>query len=114
MGAARGPGDVMEAVRAGMTGAGIQAAIEAAYGALPPYYALAQADPSLLASLWERTRVDFFENPLPPRLKAELAAYLGRYAAAPYCLVCHVAALRRHGFSGADAHQLITTAPFNG
>ena len=89
----------------------IQAEIEARLGFVPPFYEPAFGAPDVLDNLWRQTLSAYLDNPLPPAFKEQLAAYLSRYCAQPYCMVVHSASLRPLGFNGREVLQLIEAPP---
>lgn len=82
----------------------IQAEIETQFGFMPPFFEPALPNPAILESLWQQTQVAYLYNPLPALFKDKLFAYLSRYCAVPYCLVCHTCAL---GLLGIPADQIL-------
>jgi len=82
----------------------ILAAIERRFGFVPPFYGPAAQQPALLANLWQQTQTAYVDNPLPTLFKEQLAASLGRFCAARYCLICHTCSLRP---LGADAPAIL-------
>ena len=95
-------------VRAGQRGsAAIKAEIEQKIGFFPPFFELVLTEPDILEDLWRQTLAAYLENPLPADLKEELFAYLARYCAVPYCMVCHSCLLGLLGMRPADVLRLL-------
>ncbi len=61
-----------------------------------------------MESLWQQTLSAYLDNPLPTVLKEKLFAYLSRYCAAPYCVVCHSCALMPLGLTAKQILTLLT------
>jgi len=89
----------------------IKAQIVARLGFIPPFYEPAFDAPLVLRSLWSQTVSAYLDNPLPTVFKEQLAAYISRYCAQPYCMVVHSSSLRPLGFDGQEVLQLITAPP---
>jgi PAS domain S-box-containing protein len=89
----------------------IRAEIEARFGFFPPFFEPALPLPTVLESLWQQTLVAYVNNPLPISFKEKLFAYLSRYCAVPYCVVCHGCALRSLDITAQELLTLLTT-PF--
>jgi hypothetical protein len=85
--------------------------IRGRFGFLPPFFEPALATPGVLENLWRQTLSAYVENPLPALFKEKLFAYLSRYCAVPYCIVCHSCALRPLGMAAADVLRLIEAPP---
>ena len=75
----------------------IKAKIEGKFGYFPPFFAPALETPEILENLWQQTLSAYVNNPLPALFKEKLFAYLSRYCAVPYCIICHSCALRPLG-----------------
>lgn len=91
----------------------IQAEIEERLGFFPPFFAPAQPTPEILDNLWQQTLSAYLDNPLPPLLKEKLSAYLSRYCAIPYCMICHSCMLRPLGLSASEVLKLLESPPPN-
>lgn len=89
----------------------IKAEIEARLGFIPPFYEPAFDAPQVLRNLWSQTVSAYLDNPLPTVFKEQLAAYISRYCAQPYCMVVHSSSLRPLGFNGQEVLQLIGAPP---
>ncbi|HEY9859257.1 MAG TPA: PAS domain-containing protein, partial [Candidatus Obscuribacterales bacterium] len=85
----------------------IQAEIEERFGFFPPFFVPAQPTPEVLENLWQQTLFAYLNNPLPPLFKEKLVAYLSRYCAVPYCMICHSCALRPLGMSASEVLKLL-------
>src|SRR4051794_25607995 len=83
------------------------AEIEVRFGFVPPFFGPAVETPDVLANLWQQTSSAYVDNPLPELFKEKMSAYLSRYCAVSYCLVCHACTLRPLGMSGPDVLQLL-------
>ena len=89
----------------------IVAEIRGRFGFLPPFFEPALTAPAVLENLWQQTLSAYVENPLPALFKEKLFAYLSRYCAVPYCIVCHSCALRPLGMTAADVLRLLEAPP---
>jgi PAS domain S-box-containing protein len=89
----------------------IQAEIEKRLGFFPPFFAPAQATPDVLQNLWQQTLSAYLDNPLPALFKEKLSAYLSRYCARPYCMICHSCTLRPLGMAALEVLQLLESPP---
>lgn len=89
----------------------IKAEIEERFGFFPPFFAPAMESPSVLSNLWQQTLSAYVNNPLPALFKEKLFAYLSRYCAVPYCIVCHSCALRPLGMTAAEVLALLDSPP---
>lgn len=67
----------------------IKAEIESTLGFVPPFFEPALQTPQVLENLWQQTLAAYLNNPLPTLFKEKLSAYLSRFCALPYCMVCH-------------------------
>ncbi|HZH04543.1 MAG TPA: hypothetical protein VEY30_12225, partial [Myxococcaceae bacterium] len=85
----------------------VLAEIEHRFGFVPPFFGPAVQTPEVLENLWRQTLTAYVDNPLPDLFKEKVSAYLSRYCAASYCLVCHTCSLRPLGMSGADVLELL-------
>jgi PAS domain S-box-containing protein len=86
----------------------IKAKIEEKFGFLPPFFTPAFETPEILENLWQQTLSAYVNNPLPALFKEKLFAYLSRYCAVPYCIICHSCALRPLGMTAAEVLALLT------
>lgn len=84
-------------------------AIEDRFGFVPPFFLPAAHQPEVLANLWHQTQTAYVDNSLPAVFKERLAAYLGRYCAVPYCLMCHSCSLRPLGLRSDEILSLLRT-----
>jgi hypothetical protein len=89
----------------------IVAEIRRRFGFVPPFFEPAVVTPTVLENLWQQTLAAYVENPLPAVVKEKLFAYLSRYCAVPYCIVCHSCALRPLGLTAADVLRLLEAPP---
>ncbi|MBD1861587.1 MULTISPECIES: PAS domain S-box protein [Trichocoleus] len=89
----------------------IQAEIEERLGFFPPFFAAAHSTPEILETLWQHTLSAYLNNPLPTLIKEKLSAYLSRYCAVPYCLICHSCSLQPLGMSALNILQLLESPP---
>jgi hypothetical protein len=89
----------------------IVAEIRARFGFVPPFFEPALQTPAVLENLWQQTLSAYVENPLPALFKEKLFAYLSRYCAVPYCIVCHSCALRPLGMRAGDVLRLLEAPP---
>jgi len=85
----------------------IQAEIQATLGFIPPFFLPAIAHPLILENLWQQTRIAYLDNPLPALFKEKLSAYLSRFCAVPYCMICHSCSLYKLGMEAAAVLQLL-------
>ena len=88
-----------------MTAEQITAAITSRMGYVPPFFAVAEESPLLLDQLWQQALSSDLDSPLPALFREQLAAYLSRYCAVPYSLVCHSCALAA---LGAGPEEILT------
>jgi PAS domain S-box-containing protein len=86
----------------------IKAEIEEQFGFFPPFFTPALETPEILESLWRQTLSAYVNSPLPVLFKERLFAYLSRYCAVPYCIICHSCALRPLGMTAAEVLVLLT------
>jgi hypothetical protein len=89
----------------------IVADVEQRFGFCPPFFEPAMDTPSVLENLWQQTISAYVDNPLPALFKERLFAYLSRYCAVPYCIVCHSCALRPLGMTAAEVLALLESPP---
>ena len=80
-------------------------------GFLPPFFAPAQQNPQVLETLWQQTLLTYIDNPLPTLFKEKLAAYLSRYCAVPYCIICHSCTLHSLGMKASEVLNLLESPP---
>ena len=88
----------------------IKAEIRATLGFFPPFFEPAQT-PQVLENLWQQTLSAYLENPLPALFKEKLSAYLSRFCAVPYCMICHSCTLRPLGLKAQQVLELLEAAP---
>lgn len=89
----------------------IQAEIQATLGFVPPFFGPAFQNPQVLENLWQQTLIAYLHNPLPALFKEKLSAYLSRFCAIPYCMICHSCSLHSMGMKGIEVLQLLVTPP---
>lgn len=89
----------------------IKAEIEEKFGFVPPFFIPAQQNPQVLENLWQQTLSAYVNNPLSPLFKEKLAAYLSRYCAIPYCMICHSCSLRPLGVRAREVLELLEAPP---
>lgn len=85
----------------------IKAEIELKFGFVPPFFAPASKTPQVLENLWQQTLIAYVNNPLPALFKEKLFAYLSRFCAVPYCIICHSCTLRPLGMSATEVLELL-------
>jgi len=89
----------------------IKAEIKDKFGFIPPFFTPAQQNPQVLENLWQQTLFAYVNNPLPPLFKEKLSAYLSRYCAVPYCMICHSCSLRPLGMKAREVLELLESPP---
>ncbi|BDI31107.1 hypothetical protein CCAX7_31580 [Capsulimonas corticalis] len=89
------------------TSAQIQSEIVDRFGFFPPFFEPALPSPAVLENLWSQTVSAYLENPFPALFKEKLNAYLSRFCAVPYCMVCHSSTLRPLGMSPGEVLALL-------
>src|SRR5690349_3281731 len=89
----------------------IKAEIQAKFGFVPPFFEPAEQTPQVLENLWQQTLSAYVNNPLPDLFKEKLSAYLSRFCAVPYCMICHSCTLRPLGMSARQVLELLQS-PF--
>ncbi len=89
----------------------IKAEIAEKFGFFPPFFSPAEQNPQVLDNLWQQTLSAYVNNPLPPLFKEKLAAYLSRYCAIPYCMICHSCSLRPLGVRAREVLELLEAPP---
>lgn len=89
----------------------IKAEIEERFGFIPPFFGPALESPEVLENLWQQTLTAYFNNPLSSLFKEKLSAYLSRYCAVPYCMICHSCALLPLGIQAREVLQLLESPP---
>jgi two-component system NtrC family sensor kinase len=94
-------------VRAKRDPASIREEIEARMGFFPSFFGPALGTPGMLEQLWQRTRTDYLDSPLPVLLKEKLFAYLSRFSSVPFLLVRQSAALLSAGMRGSEILSLL-------
>jgi PAS domain S-box-containing protein len=93
------------------TSAEIKAEIQAKFGFVPPFFGPAEQSPQVFENLWQQTLLAYVSNPLTPLFKEKLSAYLSRYCAVPYCMVCHSCSLRPLGMEAKEVLELLESPP---
>jgi len=86
----------------------IKSEIEERFGFFPPFFDPALETPEILDILWHQTFSAYVNNSLPILFKEKLFAYLSRYCAVPYCIICHSCALRPLGMTAAEVLALLS------
>ncbi len=89
----------------------IRAEIEDKFGFFPLFFSPALISPQVLENLWQQTLSAYIGNPLSPLFKEKLSAYLSRYCAVPYCMICHSCALRPLGVKAREVLELLESPP---
>ncbi|HEY9847215.1 MAG TPA: hypothetical protein V6D03_13585, partial [Candidatus Caenarcaniphilales bacterium] len=89
----------------------IKAEIEEKLGFFPPFFGPALHNPQVLENLWQQTLSAYVNNPLSALFKEKLNAYVSRYCAVPYCMVCHSCVLRPLGMTAREVLELLES-PF--
>lgn len=89
----------------------IKTEIKAIFGFVPPFFGPAEQTPQVLENLWQRTLIAYLNNPLPALFKEKLFAYLSRFCAVPYCMICHSCNLRPLGMSSRQVLELLAAPP---
>ncbi len=98
-------------VNSGRTSQQIRAEIEATLGFVPPFFDPADSTPQVLENLWQQTLTAYVNNPLPALFKEKLSAYLSRFCAVPYCMICHSCTLRPLGLTAQAVLELLESSP---
>jgi len=93
------------------TGEQIKAEIEDKFGFFPPFFSPAEQNPQVLENLWQQTLVAYINNPLPSLFKEKLSAYLSRFCAVPYCMICHSCTLSPLGMKAQEVLELLESPP---
>lgn len=93
------------------TSAEIKSEIQAKFGFVPPFFEPAESSPQVFENLWQQTLLAYVSNPLAPLFKEKLSAYLSRYCAVPYCMVCHSCSLRPLGMQAKEVLELLESPP---
>jgi hypothetical protein len=89
----------------------IKAEIEARFGFVPPFFEPAEHTPQVLDNLWQQTLSAYVDNPLPDLFKEKLSAYLSRFCAVPYCMICHSCSLRPLGLRASEVLEMLEASP---
>lgn len=89
----------------------IKAEIQAKFGFIPPFFEPAEPSPQVFENLWQQTLLAYVNNPLSSLFKEKLSAYLSRYCAVPYCMVCHSCSLRPLGVEAEEVLELLESPP---
>ncbi len=85
--------------------------IEERLGFVPTFFLPAKHSPQVLENLWQQTCFAYLDNPLPALLKEKLSAYLSRYCAVPYCMICHSCSLHPLGVKAREVLELLESSP---
>ena len=85
----------------------IKAEIELKFGFVPPFFVPASKTPQVLENLWQQTLSAYVNNPFPTLFKEKLSAYLSRFCAVPYCMICHSCSLRPLGMRAKEVLELL-------
>ena len=88
----------------------IKAEIKEKFGFVPPFFGPADETPEVLENLWQQTLFAYVNNPIPALFKEKLSAYLSRYCAIPYCMICHSCTLRPLGMTAKEVLELLESA----
>ncbi len=99
------------AMTIGRTSEQIRAEIKARFGFVPPFFDPAEQAPQVLENLWQQTLSAYVDNPLPALFKEKLSAYLSRFCAVPYCMICHSCTLRPLGLKAREVLELLEAPP---
>jgi two-component system cell cycle sensor histidine kinase/response regulator CckA len=89
----------------------IRAEIQSKFGFVPPFFEPAEQTPQVLENLWQQTLSAYVNNPLPSLFKEKLSAYLSRFCAVPYCMICHSCTLRPLGLTAQQVLELLEALP---
>ena len=89
----------------------IQAHIHSQLGFVPPFFSPAETYPQVIENLWHQTQLAYLSNPLSTIFKEKLSAYLSRYCAIPYCMICHSCSLRPLGVQAQEILALLEAPP---
>jgi len=89
----------------------IRAEIQSKFGFVPPFFEPAEHTPQVLENLWQQTLSAYVNNPLPALFKEKLSAYLSRFCAVPYCMICHSCTLRPLGLTAQQILELLEAPP---
>lgn len=89
----------------------IKAEIKEKFGFVPPFFEPAAQAPQVLENLWQQTLSAYVYNPLSFLFKEKLNAYLSRFCAVPYCMVCHSCVLRPLGMTAQEVLELLESPP---
>lgn len=94
-------------VRAKRDPASLREEIEARVGLVPSLFNPALGTGGMLEQLWQRTRTDYLDSPLPVLLKEKLFAYLSRFSSVPNLMAHHISVLLSAGVRGSDVLSLL-------
>jgi diguanylate cyclase (GGDEF)-like protein len=89
----------------------IRAEIQKTFGFFPPFFEPAEQNIQVLENLWQQTLSAYVNNPLSPLFKEKLSAYLSRYCAVPYCMICHSCSLHTLGVKARKVLELLESPP---
>lgn len=95
----------------GCTSDHIQAEILATLGFIPSFFTPALSNPQVFQHLWQQTLSAYLHNPLPALFKEKLSAYLSRFCAIPYCMICHSCSLYGLGWRSRQVLELLEAPP---
>jgi len=84
--------------------------IESRLGYLPAFFVPALDMPEMLESLWQQSRIGYFENPLPALFKEKLCAQLARYSRSAYSMVVGSCVLSKLGIPAGNLYDFLTEA----
>ncbi len=89
----------------------LQTDIQNTFGFIPPFFAPAIHTPQVFENLWQQTLSAYVHNPLPVLFKEKLSAYLSRFCAVPYCMICHSCSLYELGTEAQEILALLESPP---
>jgi diguanylate cyclase (GGDEF)-like protein len=89
----------------------IKAEIKEKFGFVPPFFESAEENIQVLENLWQQTVCAYVNNPLSLVFKEKLSAYLSRYCAMPYCMICHSCSLYSLGVEASKVLEMIGSPP---
>lgn len=89
----------------------IKAEIEAKFGFFPAFFSPSEQTPQIMENLWQQTLTAYIGNPFPAVFKEKLSAYLSRFCAVPYCMICHSCSLYSLGIQAREVLELLESPP---
>lgn len=89
----------------------LRAEIQDTLGFIPSLFASTTHTPQIFGNLWQQTLSAYINNPLPTAFKEKLSAYLSRFCAVPYCMICHSCSLYELGVEARDILALLESPP---